>query len=154
MQTTPTPPPQRPTWVEISLANLAHNCRVLKQQLPADTQLMAIVKADAYGHGAPRCAQVLEQTGVDWFGVALLEEALELRAAGISKSIFCLGGFWPAQAEALIAHNLTPALFRLDACCLRNGAEDIVAVGPAESRWVALRLQVPDGTAEPGSPTF
>ncbi len=117
---------QRPTWVEISLANLAHNCRTLKQQLPASsqlpTQLMAIVKADAYGHGAPRCAQVLEAAGADWVGVALLEEALELRAAGLVKPIFCLGGFWPAQAGEIITHKLTPALFRLDAAQALNEA--------------------------------
>lgn len=116
------PSSSRPTWVEISLANLAHNCRTLKQQLAPHTQLMAIVKADAYGHGAPRCAQVLEESGADWFGVALIEEALELRAAGIIKPIFCLGGFWPAQANELITHNLTPALFRLDAAAALNEA--------------------------------
>jgi alanine racemase len=112
----------RPTWVEISLANLVHNCRTLKQDLVPSTQLMAIVKADAYGHGAQRCAQVLEEAGADWFGVALIEEALELRAAGITKPIFCLGGFWPAQAGEIITHNLTPALFRLDAAVALNEA--------------------------------
>jgi alanine racemase len=113
-------PAQRPTWVEISLDRLARNSQLLKGQLPPETQLMAIVKADAYGHGAPRCAQVLEQAGADWFGVALIEEALELRAAGVTKPIFCLGGFWPQQAEKLITHNLTPALFRLDAAAALN----------------------------------
>jgi len=137
---------QRPTWVEISLDRLARNCQLLKGQLPPETQLMAIVKADAYGHGAPRCAQVLEQAGADWFGVALIEEALELRAAGIQKPVFCLGGFWPQQAEKLIQHQLTPALFRLDAAEALNAR-----AGEAGCR-VKVHLKVDTGMGRFGLP--
>ncbi|MBI1764057.1 MAG: alanine racemase [Acidobacteria bacterium] len=140
------PSSSRPTWVEISLANLAHNCRTLKQQLNPPTQLMSIVKADAYGHGALRCAQVLEEAGADWFGVALIEEALELRAAGIAKPIFCLGGFWPAQAGEIITHNLTPALFRLDAAATLNEA------ARAQGCRVKVHVKVDTGMGRFGLP--
>lgn len=140
------PSSYRPTWVEISLANLAHNCRTLKQQLAPQTQLMAIVKADAYGHGAPRCAQVLEEAGADWFGVALIEEALELRVAGITKPIFCLGGFWPAQANEIITHDLTPALFRLDAAAALNEAARV------QGRRLKVHIKVDTGMGRFGLP--
>ncbi len=112
----------RPTWVEISLPRLAANCRAVKQLIGQQTQLMAVVKADAYGHGAPRCAQVLAEAGADWFGVALIEEALELRAAKIIQPIFCLGGAWPEQAETVIRHQLTPALFTIESAAALNQA--------------------------------
>jgi alanine racemase len=137
---------QRPTWVEIALDRLAHNCQLVKGQLPPETQLMAIVKADAYGHGAPRCAQVLERAGADWFGVALIEEALELRAAGISKPVFCLGGFWPQQAAKLIEQQLTPALFRLDA------AAALDACARARGCRVKVHLKVDTGMGRLGLP--
>ena len=75
---------------------------------------MPAVKADAYGHGAAECAAALERAGADWFGVALPEEGLKLREAGIRRPILCLGGFWEGQQEAVIERGLTPVLFRLD----------------------------------------
>jgi alanine racemase len=138
--------PQRPTWVEISLPRLAHNCQTIKQHLPPDVRLMAVVKADAYGHGAARCAQVLEQAGADWFGVALIEEGLELRAARISKPVFCLGGFWPAQAEELIELELTPVLFRLDAAAALNER------ARAHNHVVNVHVKVDTGMSRLGVP--
>ncbi|HBR56451.1 MAG TPA: alanine racemase, partial [Blastocatellia bacterium] len=78
------------------------------------TRVMAVVKADAYGHGAAPCANRLQSEGVDWFGVAILEEGLELRNAGITKPILLLGGFWPGQENALLESSLTPAIFRIE----------------------------------------
>ncbi len=106
---------QRPTWAEISLPALTRNYQTLKRVLDPGTQLMAVVKADGYGHGAVECASDLERSGVDWFGVALVEEGVHLRRSGIVSPIFCLGGFWRGQADDLIQHRLTPAVFRLDA---------------------------------------
>ena len=105
----------RPTWAEISLPNLIHNYRTVKKYLRDQAQLMAVVKANAYGHGAVECARVLEREAqADWFGVALIEEGIELREAGIAKPILCLGGFWHGQAEAVIAHDLTSVIHRFD----------------------------------------
>src|SRR6185436_5948859 len=76
--------------------------------------MLAAVKANAYGHGAVECARRLEREGVDWFGVALPEEAVELREAGITKPILCLGGFWPGQEGLLLKQQLTPVVYRPD----------------------------------------
>lgn len=75
---------------------------------------MAVVKADAYGHGAVACAKRLAGEGADWFGVAMPEEGMQLRAAGITQPILCLGGFWGDQATACLQHQLTPVVYRLD----------------------------------------
>ena len=104
----------RPTWAEIDLEALAHNFHVIKNQIGPDTKLLAAVKANAYGHGAVECARRLESEGADWFGVALPEEGIELREAGITRPILCLGGFWAEQETALLEHKLTPVVYRLD----------------------------------------
>lgn len=75
---------------------------------------MPAVKADAYGHGAVNCARALERAGARWFGVALPEEGVTLRDAGITSSILCLAGFWEGQEDLMVSRWLTPAIFRLD----------------------------------------
>ncbi|MGH9356192.1 MAG: alanine racemase, partial [Terriglobia bacterium] len=72
--------------------------------------VMAVVKADAYGHGATAIARALEASGADWFGVATVDEALDLRAAGISKPILLLGGLYMSDPAALIEYDLTPTV--------------------------------------------
>src|SRR5882672_4461303 len=104
----------RPTWAVIDLDALAANLRVIREQVGRNIKVMAAVKADAYGHGAVPCARRLEAEGVDWFGVALPEEGIELRAAGITRPILCLGGFWEGQQNACLQQNLTPVVYRLD----------------------------------------
>jgi alanine racemase len=104
----------RPTWAEIDLTALAENFRVVKDRVGADVQVMAVVKANAYGHGAVECARRLEREGADWFGVALPEEGIELRNAGITKPILCLAGFWGEQTAACLQHDLVPVVYRLD----------------------------------------
>ena len=108
------PPSHRPTWAEINLDNLTHNLRVTRSALGDGVAVMPALKADAYGHGAIECARALEEAGVEWFGVALPEEGLALRRAGIVTPILCLGGFWEGQEASLIAHRLTPVVFRLE----------------------------------------
>jgi alanine racemase len=105
---------QRPTWAEIDLDALAHNFGVIRNQVGPDMKILAAVKANAYGHGAVECARRLEAEGVDWFGVALPEEGIELRESGISRPILCLGGFWQGQEAACLQYQLTPVVDRLD----------------------------------------
>src|SRR5262245_46537674 len=105
---------QRPTWAEVDLNNLAANFHVVRERVGPDVKVMAIVKADAYGHGAVQCARRLVKEGAEWFGVALPEEAIELRAAGIGQPILSLGGFWQGQASACIQQRITPVVYRLD----------------------------------------
>ena len=112
----------RPTWAEIDLDALANNYRVIRNHVGDDVKILAAVKANAYGHGAPECARRLEGEGVDWFGVALPEEGIELRAAGVTKPILCLGGFWRGQEVACLRERLTPVVYRLDMIELLNWA--------------------------------
>lgn len=105
---------QRPTWAEIHLDNLAFNFHSVKSFVGKDLKYMAVVKADAYGHGAVNSAKRLEREGIDWFGVALPEEGVELREAGIRKLILCLGSFWNGQEYQLLNNDITPTVFRLE----------------------------------------
>jgi alanine racemase len=101
----------RPTRAEIDLAALAGNLRRMKALVGRGVRIMAVVKADAYGHGAVRCARKLEEEGVDWFGVAIPEEGAELRHAGITRPILCLGSIWPGQEQMVVEDQVTPVLF-------------------------------------------
>jgi alanine racemase len=119
----------RPTWVEISLSKLRRNCARVRA-LAGSRKVMAVVKADAYGHGAVPVAQCLAECGVDWFGVATVEEALELRAAGIARPILLLGGLYMSDPAHLIEYRLTPSVSstaRLDtyAQCARRYGQPI-----------------------------
>jgi len=105
---------RRPTWAQIDLDNLAANFNQIKQRVGPTARVMAVVKANAYGHGAVECAQRLAREGADWFGVALPEEGFELREAGITQPILCLAGYWPGQAAACIRHGLTSVVYRLE----------------------------------------
>jgi alanine racemase len=104
----------RPTWAEINLQALAENFQSVRARLRSDVKIMAVVKADAYGHGAVECARQLAAEGADWFGVALPEEGIALREAGIERPILCLGGFWAGQEQACLQHNLVPVVYRPD----------------------------------------
>jgi len=116
----------RPTWVEISLSKLRRNYERVRK-LAGPRRLMAVIKADAYGHGAVPVAKCLAECGVDWFGVATVEEAVELRAAGIEQSVLLLGGLYMSDPAHLIEYRLTPSVSstaRLDtyaACARRYG---------------------------------
>lgn len=104
----------RPTWAEVDLDALASNFRVVRRHVSAGVKVLAVVKADAYGHGAAECARRLEAEGADWFGVASPEEGVELRRAGVARPVLTFGGFWEGQADACIGERLTPAVYRLD----------------------------------------
>jgi alanine racemase len=105
----------RPTCALIDLDALASNFRWIRERVGPGVKIMAVVKANAYGHGAVRCAQRLAAEGADWFGVALPEEGITLREAGIEQPILCLAGFWEGQEQACLRYNLVPIVYRLDA---------------------------------------
>lgn len=123
---------------------LKHNYLTIRNHLSAPAQLMAVVKGNAYGHGAVECARALEAINADWFGVALVEEGIELRRAGITRPIFCLGGFWRGQADDLTAHDLTTAVYRLDQ------VEELNARAGALGRVVSFHLKVDTGMGRLG----
>ncbi|MDX2243739.1 MAG: alanine racemase [Leptolyngbyaceae cyanobacterium bins.302] len=102
---------QERAWVEIDLDALAHNVRQVKRLLAPRTNLMAVVKADAYGHGAVTVAQEVLQAGATWLGVATIPEGIELREAGIEAPILLLGATnTPEQIRAIAHWNLQPTL--------------------------------------------
>src|SRR5437660_8819756 len=102
---------QRPTCAFIDLNALAFNFQSAKQFIGSDVRYMAVVKADAYGHGAVECARRLESEGIDWFGVVIPEEGVELRKAGVTRPILCFGSFWPGQEKLLVDHEVTPVIY-------------------------------------------
>lgn len=108
----------RPTRAEVNLAHLRHNLRVLQRAVTPATgagpEVWGVLKADAYGHGAPALARTLERAGVSGMCVALLEEAVELRAAGIRAPILVMGGLHGARrdgVEELVANELVPVIY-------------------------------------------
>lgn len=104
----------RPTHAEIRLDRLTHNLHAIRSLVGPDVAIMAVVKANGYGHGGISCAQVFAKEGVAWLGVALPEEGVALRNAGIDTPILCLGGFWDGQESTLLDFALTPAISRID----------------------------------------
>src|ERR1700739_3570992 len=84
----------RPTWADVSLATLRQNFRTVQQHVGAGVTVCAVVKADAYGHGATECALALEDEGAKWLGVTSLDEAIPLRDAGIKGRVLLMTGFW------------------------------------------------------------
>jgi alanine racemase len=118
----------RPTWAEIDLDALAANFQAVRERVGAGVKVMAVVKADAYGHGATRCAQRLAREGADWFGVALPEEGIELRRAGIEQPILSLGGCWPGQESACIQQAIVPVVYRVETAEALNRAAEAAGV--------------------------
>jgi alanine racemase len=104
----------RPAWVDVDLAALEHNLARLRERLATSgTRTMAVVKADAYGHGAVGVSRVLEAAGVDWLGVALLEEGAEIRRAGVEVPILVLGTARPSKIALYARYRLTPTVSSL-----------------------------------------
>lgn len=100
----------RPVWAEISRENLLRNYRLLRQHAGA-AHLLAIVKANAYGHGTERCAELLAAAGAAWLGVTSVEEGAAVRAVCPEARILVMGSVWGSSAEASIAHRLTPIVW-------------------------------------------
>jgi alanine racemase len=112
----------RPTWAEIDLDALAANFQLVRERVGPKVSVMAVIKADAYGHGAVACARRLSREGAQWFAVALPEEGLELRRARVTQPILCLSGFWEGQEQACINESLVPVVYRLEMIEALNGA--------------------------------
>ena len=100
----------RPTWAEVSLSSLAHNFCEVQRHVGASV-VCAVVKADAYGHGAVECAQALEKAGARWMGVTSTDEALPLREAGIRVRILLMTGFWRGEEHEVVRQNLTATVW-------------------------------------------
>ncbi len=138
----------RPTWVEISRHRLLANYRYLRQLAGNSTDLLAVVKADAYGHGLEHCAPALASAGADWLGVTSVQEGMHARAfCGASPRILIISGLWHGEAARSLEHNLTPVVWEhfhldeLEAAAAERG------LGPQS---VAVHLELDTGMARQG----
>jgi alanine racemase len=95
----------------VSLITLRQNFRTVQKHVGKDVTVCAVVKADAYGHGAVECAAALEAEGARWLGVTSLDEAIPLRAAEIRSRILLMTGFWRGEEEEIVALRLTPTVW-------------------------------------------
>jgi alanine racemase len=101
----------RPTWAEVSLTTLRQNFRTVVKHAGAGVTVCAVVKADAYGHGAVECSRALQAEGATWLGVTSLDEAIPLREAGIESRILLMTGFWRGEESEIVRQRLTPTVW-------------------------------------------
>jgi alanine racemase len=136
--------PGRPTWVEVDLEAIAGNVERIAAIIGPDVRLMAVLKADGYGHGAIRVARTAVQHGASYLGVACVSEASALRAAGISAPILVLG-YTPAwQARELILAGAAGAVFTTDvARAFSRAAQEL-------NRTVTVHVKVDTGMGRLG----
>lgn len=109
----------RDSWVEVNIGNLAHNAKEIRKNVPADTKLLAVVKADSYGHGSVMLAPTLLVSGFDMLGVASIDEGVDLRNAKINAEILVLGAVPVWAIETAIDKDIAIPIFsqtHLDAC--------------------------------------
>ena len=134
----------RPTWVEIDVAAFKRNLRAARKMIPDSSRLIVVLKADAYGHGALSLARLCEEERVDMLAVAILEEAIELRAAGIELPILVMGPLHAGQLdEAIERHFLLGVV----------GPEELEIVSAAATRRnepVHIHLKLDSGMGRMG----
>jgi alanine racemase len=136
----------RPTYAEIDLSALKHNYQLIRSSIPQKTEILAVVKADAYGHGFMDISRELERLGVNAFGVAFLAEGIQLRKSGSDKPILLLGGVYPGQERKCIGYNISTAVFTLEQAQALN-----VAAGKL-FRKAQIHLKVDTGMGRLGVP--
>src|SRR5574342_716019 len=107
----PTIPDGRPTYCTIDLDNLCWNLRQVRAKVGPRVKILSMVKANGYGHGATAVARALAAASGDAFGVATLEEGLELRRAGIREPILVLAGTYIEQLDDYLENDLRPAVY-------------------------------------------
>lgn len=132
------------TWAEISLARIAANWRELRRAARG-AEVCAVVKANAYGHGAVPAARTLESEGASWFAVSNTAEGAELRRAGIRGRILVMGGFVPSEMDAFFEHSLTPAIHSIESLL------DLEQRAAALERPLPVHLKLDSGMGRLGS---
>lgn len=104
----------RPVWAEINLSNLDYNIKNIKAKLGSGTKIIGVVKADGYGHGSVKVAEVLRANGVDTFAVSTLQEAIVLREAGATEQIISLSLTPNFYSNVLVEYDITPVISSLE----------------------------------------
>jgi alanine racemase len=131
-------------WAEIDLKAIAHNVRELRRIIRGNAQMIAVVKADGYGHGALEVARTVLAAGADMLAVARIEEGIALREAGVAAPILVFSPTFPDFAENLIAHNLTQGVNGLAT------ARQLDAVAQRRGKTLAIHLKVDSGMGRLG----
>ncbi len=134
----------RPAWAEIDLANLSHNIRGIQAKVAPGTEIIGIIKADAYGHGALKVAKVLRTHGIKAFGVATISEGIALRAAGFNEEIVILGLVPYPYTEELVKNGFTAVT-----CSLEN-ARALSSAGLKAGRAVETFIALDTGMGRIG----
>lgn len=137
---------RRPTVGEVDLGALEFNYRQIKKRIPGGVKLLAVVKADAYGHGSVPVSLRLEKLGVEYFGVAIPEEGVELRRGGVKTPILVLGGIFGEEVEQIFRFRLTPVVFGKDSLKILSREAD------RRGRKVKVHLKVDTGMGRLGVP--
>jgi alanine racemase len=137
---------ERPTVAEIDLRCLEFNYRQLLRRVPKGVKFLAVVKADAYGHGAVPISLKLEKLGAEYLGVAIPEEGVELRRGGVKAPILVLGGIYGEKWDPFIRFNLTPVIFQKDSLALLSREAQ------RRKRRVKVHLKVDTGMGRLGVP--
>jgi alanine racemase len=136
--------PLRPAWIEIDLGRLRRNLQLIRQDLPPSVQLLAVVKDDAYGHGAVEVARVALAEGATFLGVSTLEEAVALREAGITARILLLGERQESELPWSVAYDLT--------VCLNDAAtaQKLARVAAGFGKRVPVHVKINSGMSRYG----
>lgn len=129
----------RATRAEIDLQAFRHNFLNLRKYLGSQTRIMAVVKADAYGHGAIPCARVAVDCGANYLGVGVIEEGIEFRESGLAAPILILGSIFPDEAEDLVRHDLATIL------CTLPLAQALSKEAVKQNKTVSVHIKVDTG---------
>ncbi|MCL6449999.1 MAG: alanine racemase [Acetobacteraceae bacterium] len=134
----------RPTWAEVDLDAVAHNVAAIRRHIGPHSALMAVVKADAYGHGAVEVGRACLEAGAKWLAVATPEEGVELRRAGISAPILVMCLAHPSQAAAVVEHRLSQTV------CNWELAQALDGAARARGVQAAVHLKIDTGLTRLG----
>lgn len=132
------------TWAEINIDALKYNVENIRKITNPDAKLMAVVKADAYGHGYKRCCEALLESGVDCFAVAMASEAVQIRRAGIKTPVLILGATLPEEADAIVEYDLMPNVYNYEF------AKKISDSAVSKNKFVKIHLKIDTGMSRLG----
>jgi alanine racemase len=133
------------SWVEISREQIAENYRSICSAVGGNVQVMPVVKADAYRHGAPEVSRVLTSEGARWLAVSNVEEGVALRQAGIEARILVMADFLPVGRLAMLEYGLTPVIHSLD------DLRDLNYLGKTSGTPVPFHLKIDSGMGRLGT---
>ena len=129
----------RSTRAEIDLQAFRHNFQNLRNHISPQTRIMAVLKADAYGHGALPCARVAVECGVDYLGAGVIEEGIEFRQSGLETPILILGSIFPDEVEDLVRHDLSTIV------CTLPLAQALAKEAKKQNKTTSVHIKVDTG---------